>query len=166
MSSLSFFYNDFYAGTDATKLRKFAQQRSDIEQDEDGETFSLREDKEDDLILGSYAIEVDEIDLESASEPTSLSVATSFYETFILCGDTSSPSTFSPDKTQICQWILRLLRRAILALIIIPIPLYIDLVRRAICMLDRPLLSEEVEDVLQKLIGLRVSEGLKQDSCQ
>ena len=104
-----------------------------------------------DLQFKSLTIEVDEDDLESATEPVSISALTSFYETVCLCGVTRRGTA----RESVCEWLLRLARRLVFVIFFLPIPFYI---RFGCCDLVDSLLSGNVVDVLEKMLGIRVSE--------
>ena len=116
-----------------------------LDREDDGEERGVAKD----FLLRSLTIAMDEDALESATEPVSLSCWSSFYRTIFLCGE-------SLDARSTCAWVLRLGRRIIFALMIVPIPIYIGIVRKSVCRLPRPLLQEDVDDVIHKMLSLYV----------
>jgi len=101
-----------------------------------------------DLQFKSLTIEVDEDDLESATEPVSISALTSFYESICLCGVTRRGSA----RESVGEWLLRLARRLVFVIFVLPIPFYI---RFGCCDIVDSLLSGNVDDVVEKMLGIR-----------
>ena len=101
-----------------------------------------------DVILSSVAVEVEEDELESAADPVSLGLTSAFYDDICFGGERSKCRTW--------RWVLRLLGRVFFVVVVIPIPLFIDLAKQTFCSFHRPVLREDVNDVLQKIVTLRV----------